>query len=85
MEGGGGKRPRRGYRRLEWIDAALAPARGRLGPARSRRLAAALAMVVGWEAIIVQRDICGLTPAEGEALSVWAARALVRAALKGEP
>jgi hypothetical protein len=41
----------------------------------------ALAMVVGWEALIVQRDVCGLSAAEGEELSVWAARALVLATL----
>jgi hypothetical protein len=28
------------------------------------------------------RDVCGLKPAEGEEVSVWAARALVRAALR---
>jgi AcrR family transcriptional regulator len=72
---------RRGYRRVEWIESALAPWRDRLGPERWRRLVAALAMVVGWEALIVQRDVCGLTAAEGEELSVWAARALLRAAL----
>jgi hypothetical protein len=38
-------------------------------------------MVVGWEALIVQRDVCGLTEPESEELSVWAARALVTAAL----
>jgi AcrR family transcriptional regulator len=74
--------PRRGYRRLEWIESALSPWRDRLGPAQWRRLVAALAMIAGWEALIVQRDVCGLTPSEGEALSVWAARALVRTALQ---
>lgn len=74
--------PRRGYRRVEWIEAALAPWRERLGPARWRRLVSALAMIIGWEAMIVQRDVCGLTVEEGEDLSVWAARALMRAALK---
>jgi len=74
--------PRRGYRRMEWIETALAPLRPRLGPARWRRLVAAIAVVTGWEALIVQRDVCGLGAAEGEALSVWAARALVRAALR---
>jgi AcrR family transcriptional regulator len=73
--------PRRGYRRLEWIESALAPSRERLSPKQWRRLVAALAMVVGWEAIVVQRDVCALTPAEGEELSVWAAKALLRAAL----
>jgi len=73
--------PRRGYRRVEWIETALAPVRDQLDPRRFDRLVAALAMVVGWEPLIVQRDICGLTSAEGEELSVWAARALVNAAL----
>ncbi len=53
--------PRRGYRRVEWIEGALSPWRKRIGPARWRRLVAALAMVAGWEALIVQRDVCGLT------------------------
>lgn len=53
--------------------------------AQWRRLVCSLAMVVGWEALIVQRDVCGLSPAEGEELSVWAARALMRAALEEKP
>jgi AcrR family transcriptional regulator len=73
--------PRRGYRRLEWIETALEPLRDRVGPKELDRLGAALAMVVGWEALIVQRDICGLTAQEGEDLSAWAARALVQATL----
>jgi len=74
--------PRRGYRRVEWIEHALSPLKARLRPAQWRRLVAALAMVVGWEALIVQRDVCGLSASESEALSVWAARALLDATLK---
>ena len=69
--------PRRGYRRVEWIESALAPWRERLTPSEWRRLVSALAMVAGWEALIVQRDVCGLTAAEGEAVSVWEAQALL--------
>ena len=76
--------PRRGYRRIEWIESALAPLRKRLKPAKWQRLVCALAMVVGWEALIAQRDVCGLSAAEGEELSVWVARAIVRAALREE-
>jgi AcrR family transcriptional regulator len=76
--------PRRGYRRIEWIETALAPWRERLETARWQRLVAGLAMVIGWEALIVQRDVCGLDVAEGEELSVWAARALLEAALREE-
>jgi len=77
--------PRRGYRRIEWIESALAPWRGRLTAGQWHRLVCALAMVVGWEALIVQRDVCGLSAAEGEELSVWAARALMRATLGQTP
>jgi len=73
--------PIRGFRRIEWIESALAPLRARIGVARWRRLVAALAMLVGWEALIVQRDICGLSPSQGEAVSLWAARALLAATM----
>jgi AcrR family transcriptional regulator len=79
-KGGGRQQPRRGYRRIVWIESALAPWRERIDSAQWRRMVAALAMIVGWEALIVQRDVCGLTASEGEELSVWAARALMRAA-----
>lgn len=72
--------PRRGYRRVEWLETALVPWSDRLTAGERRRLVCGLAMVAGWEALIVQRDVCGLTIAEGEALSVWAARALLDAA-----
>jgi AcrR family transcriptional regulator len=74
--------PRRGYRRIEWIESALAPWRTRIGPARWRRLVSAIALVVGWEAMIVQRDVCGLSAKEGEELSVWAADAFLQATLR---
>jgi AcrR family transcriptional regulator len=73
--------PRRGYRRVEWIETALAPVRDQLDDEELNRLVCALSMVVGWEALIVQRDICGLTAQQGEELSVWAARTLVQGAL----
>jgi AcrR family transcriptional regulator len=76
--------PRRGYRRIEWIEAALSPWREKLAPERFQKLVAALAMVVGWEALIVQRDVCGLSAEAGEELSVWTTRALLKAALEEE-
>jgi AcrR family transcriptional regulator len=86
VEAGGRERsqgaPLRGYRRVEWIERALEPARARLDARRFERLVSALAMVIGWEALVVQRDIRGLSPAAGEELSVWAARALLRATLE---
>ncbi|HEU4630563.1 MAG TPA: TetR family transcriptional regulator [Gemmatimonadaceae bacterium] len=75
-------RPLRGYRRVEWIERALAPLRDRLDTARFERLVSALATVIGWEALIVARDVRGLSHAEAGEVSAWAARALVRAALE---
>src|SRR3954451_16118065 len=74
--------PRRGHRRVEWIEKALSPLREQIDAQRFERLVLALTMVVGWEALIVQRDICGLTTEQGEDLSAWAARALLQATLE---
>ena len=73
--------PKRGYRRVEWIDRALAPLRGKIDDAGFERLVSALAMVIGWEALIVARDVRALSLGESEEVSAWAARALVKAAL----
>lgn len=84
VESGGDGRtsPLRGYRRVEWIEHALEPVRKHLDTRRYERLVSALAMVIGWEALIVQRDIRSLGPTAGEELSAWAARALLRATLE---
>lgn len=74
--------PLRGYRRVEWIERALAPLRGTLDAPRFERLVSALATVIGWESLIVARDVRGLSLAEAEELSAWTARVLVRATLE---
>jgi len=79
--GTGDSAPRRGYRRVEWIERALAPARQQLSPARFERLVSAIALVIGFEAFVVERDIRGLSLDDAVELSAWSARALVRAAL----
>jgi hypothetical protein len=66
---------------VEWIERALAPARGKLGKRRFEQLVSALAMVIGWEALIVARDVRGSSQKDAEDVSAWAARALVRAAI----
>lgn len=76
------ERPLRGYRRVEWIERALAPLRDRIDDARFERLVSALAMVIGWESLIVARDIRALTVEDAEDVSAWAARALVHATLE---
>jgi AcrR family transcriptional regulator len=73
--------PRRGYRRIAWIEKALAPLRDRLDPQRFEILVSALAMVVGWEAFVVLQDVRGLSSDEQRETSLWAARSLIRAAL----
>ncbi|HVZ19728.1 MAG TPA: TetR/AcrR family transcriptional regulator [Vicinamibacterales bacterium] len=79
--GAGG--PRRGYRRIEWIETALQSARGTLTPAAFARLVSALSVLIGWEAEIVLRDVRGLTSKQAEEVLAWATRTLVEASLAG--
>jgi AcrR family transcriptional regulator len=73
---------RRGHRRVGWIEQALQPLRDDLEPAAFDRLVSALAMVVGWEALIVLDDVRGLDADDRTQTSLWAARALIDAALQ---
>lgn len=72
--------PKRGYRRIGWIERALEPLRPELEADIFERLVSALAMVVGWEALVVLQDLRGLDPATQVDTANWAARALVQAA-----
>jgi AcrR family transcriptional regulator len=74
--------PRRGYRRVGWLERALEPVRARLHPAAYERLISALAMVVGWEGLIVLSDVRGLEEDEQLEVARWAARSLIDAALR---
>lgn len=87
LEPASSARPRRGTRRVEWIQAALSPLRARLGEAAHARLVSAVALCVGAEALIALRDTRGLSAAASVEVSRWAARALVRQALfeRGTP
>ena len=78
----GARQPVRGIRRVEWIEAALAPARKRLTKRRFERLVSAIAMCVGPEAIIVLRDIRALSKEEVIETCKWAAKALLLASLE---
>jgi AcrR family transcriptional regulator len=71
--------PKRGYRRVEWIERALEPVREQLPPERFERLVSALTLLIGWESMIVLQDTRALTPADAEEVCVWAARALLAA------
>lgn len=79
---GAGDYPVRKGRRLAWLDRALASIE--LPPARKGRLRMALAMLCGIEAVIVAKDACRSTAKEAEAVSRWAAQALLRAAMEEE-
>lgn len=74
-------RPVRGYRRIGWIERALEPLRDRLAPDGFERLVSALAMVVGWEALIVLQDLRGLDAEQELQVTLWTARALIDATL----
>jgi AcrR family transcriptional regulator len=70
---------RRGYRRIEWLGRVLEPLRDTLPEPDYERLRAALAALLGWEAMIVLQDSLGLDWDETERVHRWAAGALVAA------
>lgn len=73
--------PRRGYRRIEWIELALSPVREQLDEARFERLVSAIAVCIGIESVLVLCDIRGLDLAAAEDVSRWSTKMLLRAAL----
>jgi AcrR family transcriptional regulator len=73
--------PRRGTRRIDWIESTLKPLKSRLGGAAHARLVSALALCTGIEALLVLRDICGLSPNEAIQESQWLARAALKQSL----
>jgi AcrR family transcriptional regulator len=72
---------RRGARRLDWIEQALAPVWRDLDPQTRKRLLGALSLCMGIEAIVVLRDICGYSAAETIEISAWAAQAILQSGL----
>jgi AcrR family transcriptional regulator len=73
---------RRGYRRVEWIERAVEPLRSRLPAEQYERLVSALALILGWEAMVVLRDVRGLDEEREEEVIRWASKVLVQAALQ---
>ena len=74
--------PPRPSRRLDYIEHALLPLRKDLKPVDYDRLVHAIAVVIGIEARIVLRDICGLDDRTIVETERWAAHALLTAALQ---
>lgn len=73
--------PRRGHRRIGWIEWAVEPCRPDLTPKAHEDLVSALAVVIGWEAFIVLLDVRGLSPKDAQTLTQRTARAVLDAAL----
>ena len=74
--------PPRPSRRLDYVEQALAPLRDQLPTGDYERLVHVMAVVIGIEARIVLRDICGLEDTQILETERWAAHALLAAALK---
>lgn len=68
--------------RVEWIRAALAPARKQLGGKRFERLVSAVSLCVGIESVMVLTNLRGLSQKEVTRVSRWAAETLVAGALQ---
>jgi AcrR family transcriptional regulator len=75
------REPVRSERRMQWVTKALEPLRGRISDETLRRLTMALALTFGTEALITLRDTCHLDPDEAKQTMLWAAEALLKAAL----
>ncbi len=73
--------PKRGTRRVEWVERAIAPLRERLSTAAWRQLVSALTLCVGTEAMLVFRDIRGLSGPQAIAACEWLALAALRSSL----
>jgi AcrR family transcriptional regulator len=72
--------PKRGYRRVGWIEQAVGPLRETLGDERFGRLVSALSLVLGWEAFVVLYDVRGLDAAQTRQVLLSAALAMIDAA-----
>jgi len=72
---------KRGHR-VELLRDALKPLESTLTPTAFERLAQALSLFFGVEALTVLKDIWGLDGPQTQSVAQWAAQALVRAALE---
>jgi len=71
----------RGGRRLEALEDVLAPLRGRLDDATLETLRCSLAVLIGIDALVVMRDVCGLDAGQAGDVGAWAVRTLIEGAL----
>jgi AcrR family transcriptional regulator len=73
--------PKRGYRRIQWIERALDPLRDELTPDHFERLVSMLAMIIGWEAYLVLYDVRGLDNQQARQTTRTAALAILDTAV----
>jgi AcrR family transcriptional regulator len=73
--------PARGRRRLDWIEAALQPIHDQLPEDRYTRLVHSLAVCLGVDAVMVLRDVCGVSGVAAEDTMIGMANAIVDRAL----
>jgi AcrR family transcriptional regulator len=69
--------PRRGHRRVGWIEWAVEPCRAGMSRRAYDDLVSALTLVIGWEAFIALLDVRGLTPPRAKAVTLQAAHAIL--------
>ena len=74
--------PRRGFRRVQWIEQALAPARKTLSKQEFEKLVSALSVLIGWEPMIALKDVRGLDPKQADEVLTFAVCAVVEKALQ---
>lgn len=77
--------PRRGHRRVGWIEWVVEPCRAQLSRQDHTDLVSALTLVIGWEAFIALLDVRGLTPKRARTVTLHAARAILDAAITTVP
>jgi len=77
--------PLRQGRAIGWIEEALDPLRGDLGPAEFDQLVVAVRATVGIEALVWMVDIAGLSRPDAAALMRWSAQALLHQATTVRP
>ena len=73
--------PLRQGRAIGWIEDALAPIRGQIGPAQFRRLVLGVRSAMGIEALVWLTDIAGLSRGEAVEMMRWSAGAMYDATI----
>jgi AcrR family transcriptional regulator len=74
----------RGSRRVDWIQAALAPARSLLNRSRFERLVSGVTLCLGVEPLIVLQDVRALKQEQAVDICRWAAQAMLEASLRDQ-